>query len=216
MIRILLIAIGYLCGLIETGYLVGKAHGIDIREHGSGNAGATNSLRVMGPKAGLLVFLGDFLKCLIPCLVTGAIFAGAPDGLRYVYMSYVGIGVILGHDFPVTLGFKGGKGVASTVGFMAAVDIRAAIVLIFVFLAVTAVTQYVSLASMIILTGFVVLMFIGTGRGDPALGAAQKTEFLIICAAAALLSIYLHRSNIVRLIKGTENKTVLIKKKGNE
>ena len=122
MIRILLLIIGYCCGLIETGYWYGRLKGIDIRKEGSGNSGATNSLRVMGKKAGLIVFLGDVLKCLIPCLIVLWIFKQKEPGNAYLYMVYTATGVILGHNYPCYMNFKGGKGIACTAALILMLD----------------------------------------------------------------------------------------------
>ena len=205
MLRILLLIIGYFIGNIETGYIFGKIHKMDIRNYGSGNAGATNTLRVLGPKAGLVVFLGDFCKSLIPCLVVRFIFRDNIS-LSYIYMLYIGLGVVLGHNFPFYLGFKGGKGVASTAGIIMALDIRIVVVCLIVFLITVAITRYVSLGSifvMIILIGmshFLVKFSYGFGEG------ASPMEFRLLTAAVGLLSIFMHRANIKRLLGGTENK----------
>lgn len=205
MLRILLLIIGYFIGNIETGYIFGKIHKMDIRNYGSGNAGATNTLRVLGPKAGLVVFLGDFCKSLIPCLVVRFIFRDNVS-LSYIYMLYIGLGVVLGHNFPFYLGFKGGKGVASTAGIIMALDIRIAVVCLIVFIITVAITRYVSLGSifvMIILIGmshFLVKFSYGFGEG------ASPMEFRLLTAAVGLLSIFMHRANIKRLLGGTENK----------
>ena len=205
MLRILLLIIGYFIGNIETGYIFGKIHRMDIRNYGSGNAGATNTLRVLGAKAGLVVFLGDFCKSLIPCLVVRFIFRDNVS-LSYIYMLYIGLGVVLGHNFPFYLGFKGGKGVASTAGIIMALDIRIAVVCLIVFIITVAITRYVSLGSifvMIILIGmshFLVKFSYGFGEG------ASPMEFRILTAAIGLLSIFMHRANIKRLLGGTENK----------
>ena len=205
MLRILLLIIGYFIGNIETGYIFGKIHKMDIRNYGSGNAGATNTLRVLGPKAGLVVFLGDFCKSLIPCLVVRFIFRDNIS-LSYIYMLYIGLGVVLGHNFPFYLGFKGGKGVASTAGIIMALDIRIAVVCLIVFIITVAITRYVSLGSifvMIILIGmshFLVKFSYGFGEG------ASPMEFRLLTAAVGLLSIFMHRANIKRLLGGTENK----------
>ena len=205
MLRILLLIIGYFIGNIETGYIFGKIHKMDIRNYGSGNAGATNTLRVLGAKAGLVVFLGDFCKSLIPCLVVRFIFRDNVS-LSYIYMLYIGIGVVLGHNFPFYLGFKGGKGVASTAGIIMALDIRIAVVCLIVFIITVAITRYVSLGSifvMIILIGmshFLVKFSYGFGEG------ASPMEFRLLTAAVGLLSIFMHRANIKRLLGGTENK----------
>ena len=205
MLRILLLIIGYFIGNIETGYIFGKIHKMDIRNYGSGNAGATNTLRVLGAKAGLVVFLGDFCKSLIPCLVVRFIFRDNVS-LSYIYMLYIGLGVVLGHNFPFYLGFKGGKGVASTAGIIMALDIRIAVVCLIVFIITVALTRYVSLGSifvMIILIGmshFFVKFSYGFGEG------ASPMEFRLLTAAVGLLSIFMHRANIKRLLGGTENK----------
>ncbi|WP_274970671.1 glycerol-3-phosphate 1-O-acyltransferase PlsY [Lachnoanaerobaculum orale] len=205
MLRILLLIIGYFIGNIETGYIFGKIHKMDIRNYGSGNAGATNTLRVLGAKAGLVVFLGDFCKSLIPCLVVRFIFRDNVS-LSYIYMLYIGLGVVLGHNFPFYLGFKGGKGVASTAGIILALDIRIAVVCLIVFIITVAITRYVSLGSifvMIILIGmshFLVKFSYGFGEG------ASPMEFRLLTAAVGLLSIFMHRANIKRLLGGTENK----------
>lgn len=205
MLRILLLIIGYFIGNIETGYIFGKIHKMDIRNYGSGNAGATNTLRVLGAKAGLVVFLGDFCKSLIPCLVVRFIFRDNVS-LSYIYMLYIGLGVVLGHNFPFYLGFKGGKGVASTAGIIMALDIRIAVVCLIVFIITVAITRYVSLGSifvMIILIGmshFFVKFSYGFGEG------ASPMEFRLLTSAVGLLSIFMHRANIKRLLGGTENK----------
>lgn len=205
MLRILLLIIGYFIGNIETGYIFGKIHKMDIRNYGSGNAGATNTLRVLGAKAGLVVFLGDFCKSLIPCLAVRFIFRDNVS-LSYIYMLYIGLGVVLGHNFPFYLGFKGGKGVASTAGIIMALDIRIAVVCLIVFIITVAITRYVSLGSifvMIILIGmshFFVKFSYGFGEG------ASPMEFRLLTAAVGLLSIFMHRANIKRLLGGTENK----------
>ena len=190
MLRILLLIIGYFIGNIETGYIFGKIHKMDIRNYGSGNAGATNTLRVLGAKAGLVVRF---------------IFRDNVS-LSYIYMLYIGLGVVLGHNFPFYLGFKGGKGVASTAGIIMALDIRIAVVCLIVFIITVAITRYVSLGSifvMIILIGmshFLVKFSYGFGEG------ASPMEFRLLTAAVGLLSIFMHRANIKRLLGGTENK----------
>ena len=205
MLRILLLIFGYFIGNIETGYIFGKIHKMDIRNYGSGNAGATNTLRVLGAKAGLVVFLGDFCKSLIPCLVVRFIFRDNVS-LSYIYMLYIGLGVVLGHNFPFYLGFKGGKGVASTAGIIMALDIRIAVVCLIVFIITVAITRYVSLGSifvMIILIGMShLLVKFSYGFGD----GASPVEFRFLTAAIGLLSIFMHRANIKRLLGGTENK----------
>ena len=205
MLRILLLIIGYFIGNIETGYIFGKLNKMDIRNYGSGNAGATNTLRVLGPKAGLIVFLGDFCKSLIPCLVVRFIFRDNVS-LSYVYMLYIGLGVVLGHNFPFYLGFKGGKGVASTAGIIMALDIRIAAVCLAIFIVIVAVTRYVSLASIVVMIIFIGMsqMLVKTSYGFT--DGTSPMEFRLLVVVIGFLSIFMHRANIKRLLSGTENK----------
>ena len=205
MLRILLLIIGYFIGNIETGYIFGKLNKMDIRNYGSGNAGATNTLRVLGPKAGLIVFFGDFCKSLIPCLVVRYIFKDNVS-LSYVYMLYIGLGVVLGHNFPFYLGFKGGKGVASTAGIIMALDYRIAFVCLAIFILIVAITRYVSLASIVVMIIFIGMshMLVKTNYGFT--DGSSPMEFRLLIVIIGFLSIFMHRANIKRLLSGTENK----------
>lgn len=203
--RILCLAVGYCFGLFQTGYLYSKKHNVDIRKHGSGNAGSTNVLRVMGPKAGAIVFCGDFLKTFIPCLVTRAIFAGHPEYMNLMVI-YVALGVILGHNYPCYMQFRGGKGIAATVGLMFAMDPRVGIVCLALFGLIFLATRYVSLGSLVMVTLFLVGMVFFGGRGDYGLGAEYLTEFYVVSAIITAMAFWRHRSNIKRLLNGTENK----------
>lgn len=205
MLRILLLIIGYFIGNIETGYIFGKLNKMDIRNYGSGNAGATNTLRVLGPKAGLIVFLGDFCKSLIPCLVVRFIFRDNVS-LSYVYMLYIGLGVVLGHNFPFYLGFKGGKGVASTAGIIMALDIRIAAVCLAIFIVIVAVTRYVSLASIVVMIIFIGMSHLLVKTSYGFTDGTSPMEFRLLVVVIGFLSIFMHRANIKRLLSGTENK----------
>ena len=141
---------GYVFGLFQTGFIYGRSKGIDIRQHGSGNSGSTNALRVMGVKAGLIVFMGDFLKTVIPCFLVRILFRSQP-GYIYVLILCAGFGVILGHNFPFYLKFKGGKGIAATAGIMFSLDWRLTAGCLLVFVLIVAVTRYVSLGSLVVL-----------------------------------------------------------------
>ena len=96
--------------------IYGKLKGVDIRKHGSGNLGMTNALRVLGPKAGLVVFIGDLLKAFLPCLIVKYRISGMYPDTYMVYVLYTGLGAVLGHNFPFYLNFKGGKGISSSAG----------------------------------------------------------------------------------------------------
>ena len=205
MLRILLLIIGYFIGNIETGYIFGKLNKMDIRNYGSGNAGATNTLRVLGPKAGLIVFLGDFCKSLLPCLVVRYIFRDNVS-LSYVYMLYIGLGVVLGHNFPFYLGFKGGKGVASTAGIIMALDYRIAFVCLAIFILIVAITRYVSLASIVVMIIFIGMSHLLVKTSYGFTDGTSPMEFRLLVVVIGFLSIFMHRANIKRLLSGTENK----------
>ena len=114
--RLICLAVGYVCGLFQTGYLVGKMNHIDIRKEGSGNSGTTNALRVLGWKAGIFTFLGDVLKCVAAYFIVRFMYRGS-DCLPLLVM-YAGAGVTLGHNFPFYMNFKGGKGIAVMAGLV--------------------------------------------------------------------------------------------------
>ncbi|MDW2799577.1 glycerol-3-phosphate 1-O-acyltransferase PlsY [Clostridium boliviensis] len=203
--RIICLIAGYLCGLLQSGYFYGKTHHIDIRNHGSGNSGTTNALRVMGPKAGAIVFFGDFLKSLLPCLAVRLVFQNQP-GMIYLLILYTGFGVILGHNYPFYLQFKGGKGIAATAGLIMAADLRMTLLCLASFVLIVAVTRYVSLGSLIVATIFVVWMVIFGTMGAYGLNPNLLPEFYIVAALISGQAFWRHRANIGRLIHGKENK----------
>ncbi len=204
--RVICLAMGYVFGLFQTGYFYGKLHSVDLHQHGSGNVGTTNALRVLGWKAGLTVFLGDFLKTVIPCmLVRFVLFQSRPE-MTYVLMMYTAFGVILGHNYPFYMGFRGGKGIAATAGLITSLDWRVMLICLVVFVGTVAVTRFVSLGSiLVVLALFACAVFFGS-RGYFGLGEAYLPEFYGLAAAVALLAIWRHRANIGRLLAGTENK----------
>ena len=115
--RLICLAIGYVCGLFQTGYIVGEMSHVDIRKKGSGNAGTTNALRVLGWKAGILTFAGDVIKCVAAFLIVFFMYRGSD--CRPLLTLYAGAGVTLGHNFPFYMNFKGGKGIAVMAGLLA-------------------------------------------------------------------------------------------------
>ena len=213
-VRILCFVIGYLFGLIQTAYIYGKMHGIDIREHGSGNSGTTNALRILGKKAGLIVFLGDFLKAATACVIAriiGTIFF--PD-IVYPMILLAGLGVVIGHNFPFYMNFKGGKGIAATAGVvLGLLDYRIIIICLLAFILCVIVTRYVSLGSLVVVSlffiSFVVLgmngMIVNSSTGVVCTGKELIESDIIIFLFAAL-AFFRHKENIVRLIHGNENK----------
>lgn len=192
------IAVAYLAGSVPFGLLLGFCAGKDVRREGSGNIGATNVLRVCGPKLGILALLLDFLKGFSP-LFWGAPLVGADRPWMLVAL---GLAAILGHNFPVWLRFKGGKGVATSAGVVAALMPAALGVAVGTWIVVVAASRYVSLGS---ICAAVALFAAQTAfGGDPV--------FTVLAAALAVLVILRHRANIRRLRDGTENK-IFAKKK---
>lgn len=211
--RIICLIIGYVFGLFQTAYFYGKAHGIDIRQHGSGNSGTTNALRVLGTKAGLIVFAGDCLKCILAVLLTRLLFGASHPEVIYLLALYTATGVILGHNFPFYMNFKGGKGIAATAGLVLAFHPYFIPMGVILFFGAFLTTHYVSLGSLLVYAGFMIEMVV-CGQLGVFAGAtqAQLIEMYIITAFLTVMAYWKHRANIVRLIKGEERKTYLFKK----
>lgn len=203
--RLICIVIGYLFGLFQTGYIYGKMNHVDIRKHGSGNAGTTNALRTLGWKAGVITFVGDCLKCILAVALVRLIFAEHGD--VSLLAIYAGLGVVLGHNYPFYLNFKGGKGIAATAGLVLSVNPVMFLSIALIFVAIVLITQYVSLGSLVIMVLFVIEVVIYGQSGGFGLETAQLYEFYIVVIVLAGLAFFRHRENIVRLMKGTENKT---------
>lgn len=211
--RIVCILIGYVFGLFQTSFFYGKMKGIDIREHGSGNAGTTNTIRVLGTKAGLLVLAGDILKCILAILLCGALFDASHPQEVYLLKLYAAAGAILGHNFPFYLHFKGGKGIAATAGLILAFHPYFIPVGVILFFGAFLTTHYVSLGSLLVYAGLMIQMVVCGQMGLFHAPQAILNEMYILTALLTVLAYYKHRENIVRLVKGQERKTYLTKKK---
>ena len=207
--RLICVLIGYLFGLIQTGYIYGMIRNVDIRKQGSGNAGTTNALRTLGWKAGVITFIGDCVKCVVAVLIVRLIFKGAAN--VQLLSLYAGLGAVLGHNYPFYLKFKGGKGIASTAGLILAINPVMFLIVAVVFIAIVLLTKYVSLASITIMILFVIEVLIYGQMGGFQLTSAERYEFYAIACLLAALGIFRHRTNIKRLISGTENKTDVTK-----
>lgn len=211
--RIICMLIGYICGLFQTSYIYGKMNGIDIRDYGSGNAGTTNALRTLGVKAGAITFIGDCFKCVIAVLIANLIFGNSHSEHMKVLDLYAAAGAILGHNYPFYLKFRGGKGIAATAGLIVSFHWVLVAVCLPVFLIVFLTTHYVSLGSLLVYTALVVTVLIMGQTGYLGLEQAYLNEIYVIAILLAILAFWKHRANISRLLKGTENKTYLKKKK---
>lgn len=211
--RLICIAIGYVFGLFQTSYIYGKLQGIDIRQHGSGNAGTTNMLRTLGTGAGAVTFIGDSLKCVVAVAVMKLIYGGSHSEILPLLSIYTAAGVILGHNFPFYLKFRGGKGIAASVGLALSLNWIITLIGAVTFFAVFMTTHYVSLGSLTIYVGFVIELIVLGQCG--VFGMAQNAlyEMYAVAFFLMLLAFLMHRTNIQRLLHGEERKTYLFKKK---
>ena len=208
MVRVACLLIGYVCGLFQTAYIYGRINGIDIREHGSGNSGTTNALRVLGKKAGLIVFAGDILKILAAGFLVTVLFnQGDFFGDRAaLYKLYAGLGAVLGHNFPFYLNFKGGKGIAVTSGLILMMDWRITILCLIAFALTVGLTRYVLLGSLVITALFMISWIFLGQTGRLALTPAHLLESYVLVFLIVAMAYWRHRANIKRLIAGTESK----------
>lgn len=211
--RVLCLLIGYGLGSISTSYLYGKARGIDVREHGSGNAGTTNTLRVMGRKAGAIVLAGDMLKTFFAILLTWLIFHWFFPDMDYLLRIYTGAGVILGHDYPFYMKFKGGKGIACSGAMILSFYWEIIPAEVVIFFGIFFLTHYVSLASIFMYLGFMAQLIIFGQSGLLGMSQPALIEMYIVAALLTALALFQHRENIKRLIRGEERQTILKKTK---
>ncbi len=211
--RIVCLAIGYLFGLFQTAYIYGKMKGIDIRQHGSGNAGTTNTLRVLGTKAGLIVFAGDVVKCIFAVAICTLLFEKSHPDMVYLLKIYAAAGAILGHNFPFYLNFKGGKGIAATAGLILSFHPTFLPVGVIMFFGAFLLTHYVSLGSLLVYAAFIIQIVVSGQLGlFGGMTQAELTEMYGIALFLTIMAYYKHWENIKRLIKGEERKTYLFKK----
>ncbi|MGI6083994.1 MAG: glycerol-3-phosphate 1-O-acyltransferase PlsY [Acetivibrionales bacterium] len=190
--------IGYLLGSVNTSIIIGKfIYKIDVRDYGSGNAGATNTLRTIGKGAAVAVIAGDFLKGVIACLLGRYIFGEITPGSGVFLGEYfAGFFAVIGHNWPAYFGFKGGKGVMTSFAVILMFSPIAALICLGAFIVIVAITRYVSLGSMVSAVFFLVLAFI----------FKEPWPMLLIGTVLVALIIIRHSTNIKRLIKGNEKK----------
>jgi len=192
---IIIILIAYFLGNISTSTILAKkVYGVDISTQGSGNPGSTNVLRTLGKKAGAMTFAGDLLKGLMAVLIARVIaFYTGIDEVTAAYIAVVA--VVSGHNWPVSLGFKGGKGVATSLGAMIGMNPVIALSCFGVFLIIVAITKYVSLGSVVGISISPIIMFV-----------LNNSKGVLVTLFLTASVIYTHRENIKRLLNGTERK----------
>ena len=202
--RILCLAVGYVFGLFQTGYIVGRVKHIDIRQKGSGNAGSTNAVRVMGWKAGAVTFAGDVLKCVLAILLMRYVFRES-EFLPLLTM-YTGMGVTLGHNFPFYLNFKGGKGMAVMGALVLMTGLEMVPIPLGAFLVVVIFTRYVSLGSILAAMMYFMEVVLYGCMGGFKMELRYETELYILAGLIMVLAWVRHKENIKRLLAGTENR----------
>ena len=191
---IVVVVCAYLCGSIPFGFIIGKMCGVDVRTAGSKNIGATNVTRCVGKRAGQLCFALDFVKGLVPVLIAQKLAVDENIQLLVV------LAAVIGHMFPVFLNFKGGKGVSTAAGAIAALAPISLVAALTVWVVVFLVSRYVSLAS---ISAAAVL---ATVSWVTVLTFGFSWKIAALLTAVAALAIFRHRENIVRLMNGTENR----------
>jgi glycerol-3-phosphate acyltransferase PlsY len=197
----LIAVVAYLVGSIPFGLLVCRwVAGVDLRAVGSGNIGATNATRVVGKTWGAIVLLLDALKGLLPTLLL-PLLCNAPAELAGHYSVLAGLCAILGHSFPIWLGFRGGKGVATSLGVIAILAPWGTLVAAGLFVTVFAATRIVSASSLAAAIGFAVFQWFWL---QPGPWSAERWSLTLFSLAVPLLIVVRHRSNIVRLLRGEE------------
>lgn len=210
--RIIALVIGYFCGIILIGYLIGKSKHEDITKKGSGNAGTTNAYRVFGWKAGVLTLIGDALKPIVAMLIVWLIFRNNGEEEMRLLQLYAGCGAILGHNFPFYMKFKGGKGIACSCGLAIAFCPIELPIGLGLFVLIVALTKYVSLGSIIALISCFIQTVVFGELGILYVTDTYRREIYVLIGLIMLLGIVRHHANIKRLLSGTENKFSLKKK----
>ena len=204
MIRLLCLVLGYFFGAFQTAYFYGKMHGIDIRTKGSGNAGTTNTLRVLGTKAGMIVLAGDVLKTILAITVTRLFILPdfAEPSMEYLLVLYTAAGAILGHNYPFYMQFKGGKGIATSLGVLLITNWQIGLICLVFAIVLMALTKMVSMGSVGAAILYPVLvLFIHTNYT-----VSEGSGYLIFSIMLAAIVAFNHRANIKRLMNGTENR----------
>ena len=202
--EVLLIVVAYLIGSVPTAVWISKFFfGIDIRDYGSGNAGATNTYRILGPKWGTIVMIVDMVKAIIA--VKLALFLPFADNEIYLVNMQLGLGLaaVVGHIFPIWADFRGGKGIASLFGMVLGIQPNVALCCVGVFILVLYLTRWVSLSSILASIAFPVFILVIFNEPEKL--------YRVFAITVAMLVLLTHQKNIGRLLKGSENKVPILK-----
>lgn len=207
MSEVSLIVIAYLIGSVSNAVWISKSFfSLDIRDFGSGNAGATNTFRILGPKTGSIVMVLDMLKGILAVKLALLLpYYADPSHLTQLINFQIGLGIaaVIGHIFPIWSGFRGGKGIATLFGMVLAIQPLVALSCVGIFLLILFLTRYVSLSSILASLAFPVLLIF--------IFREQELTYKLFAIAIALLVILTHQKNISRLFRGSENKVPLFR-----
>lgn len=215
-VKILVFIIGYAFGTIPSGYLLGKSKHVDIRKHGSGNTGATNTLRVMGNVYGFMTLFFDCMKAVIPALIIWYAFKASYDAEHVrLLMLYTATGAVFGHDFPAEMKFKGGKGISTSLGLFIVAFPQIIPLEVVIFVLTVAISRYVSLGSILCAIAYPIQVIIFALIDMHVFGGPQMLYFyhsdtlieaVVIAFLTGGLAVCRHHSNISRLAQHKENK----------
>lgn len=212
--RIICVCIGYAFGLLQTGYIYGKIHHVDIRKQGSGNAGTTNALRTLGWKAGVVTLLGDAFKCVFAVVAVHLIYKSSHAQILPLLSMYAGMGAVLGHNYPFYMKFKGGKGIAATAGLLLSTTTPVMVLIcLAAFVGLVAATRYVSVGSLVVVVIYLLEIIYQGQTGVYKMADHYLYEMYGIAAFLMILAFFKHRENIKRLLRGAENKISVGKSK---
>lgn len=211
-IRVICLIIGYICGLFQTGVIYGKLNNFDLRKSGSGNSGMTNAIRTKGWKVGIIVFLGDSLKCVLAIVIVWLVFKESHPDMVKLFELYAALGVILGNNFPFYLKFKGGKGIACSVGMVFSTYVWMVPISAILFFASVVPTGFISIGSLMIISSFLVQVIVFGQLGFLGIASAFLVEAYIVVAIITAIGFIRHKDNIKRLATGTEKKFINKKK----
>lgn len=206
--RILCVGLGYIFGLFQTGVIYGKLNNFDLRKSGSGNSGMTNAIRTKGWKVGIIVFLGDSLKCVAVIVIVWLLFKERLPEMVKLLELYAALGVILGNNFPFYLKFKGGKGIACSVGMVFSTYVFMVPICAILFFATVVPTGFISIGSLMIISSYLVQTIVFGQLGFLSVASGYLPELYIVVAVITAIGFIRHKDNIKRLATGTEKKFI--------
>lgn len=206
--RILCVVLGYIFGLFQTGVIYGKLNNFDLRKSGSGNSGMTNAIRTKGWKVGIIVFLGDSLKCVAAIVIVWLLFKERLPEMVKLLELYAALGVILGNNFPFYLKFKGGKGIACSVGMVFSTYVFMVPICAILFFATVVPTGFISIGSLMIISSYLVQTIVFGQLGFLSVASGYLPELYIVVAVITAIGFIRHKDNIKRLATGTEKKFI--------